>query len=581
MLRSMAARGVFYWLRVPISNIDLQLDEWILAIARLLLSICCLIAGFWAQNSLFPHAAKIAACAYLTYSLIVALTIRIYPNISPVVRIELHFVDLFWAAQLGIFISWPTMFYALFVFVALSTVLRWGFWEALLTCFCYQAILLTSCFQYRVSLPQLRHYQDQASIILDVFAFIVALLVIALLAEAKASHTQNYSTFRMLQRLRLESGLTEAMRVVLSEGLRMFGATQMMTLIHETSTGKLMLFRITSTHPVLESLELDASHQPEYFFPAPAASFRLSTARHLELPQFRCMTLESGKLNHCKANCGVPESFVREYPFRILLASSFPIQDEWAVRVFVIDPAALFNGSAGLRFLEHGVRSVTPLIKDLFLVRRLRTRTEAAVQSRVARELHDGVIQSLSGISMQLEEIRRQTGNAFAKGRDPLARIQQSISEEIAALRDFTQQLRTLQVDAGHFLEFITGLAVKFQCENGITTRFISDVVQVNLRPGVCTELARIVQEALVNVRKHSSATEVLVRLHRRDGAGVLAIMDNGRGFGFSGRREHSELQASGSGPVVIMERADAISGKVSIESAEGKGAMIEVTFPY
>jgi signal transduction histidine kinase len=54
--------------------------------------------------------------------------------------------------------------------------------------------------------------------------------------------------------------------------------------------------------------------------------------------------------------------------------------------------------------------------------------------------------------------------------------------------------------------------------------------------------------------------------------------MDNGRGFDFSGRLSHDELQASGKGPAVIMERARRIGGTLSIQSTRGEGACVEVT---
>ncbi len=60
----------------------------------------------------------------------------------------------------------------------------------------------------------------------------------------------------------------------------------------------------------------------------------------------------------------------------------------------------------------------------------------------------------------------------------------------------------------------------------------------------VCRELARIVQEALVNVRKHSQARQVLVRLAANNGSWKMVIEDDGRGFPFAGRLSQDELDA-------------------------------------
>jgi signal transduction histidine kinase len=87
-----------------------------------------------------------------------------------------------------------------------------------------------------------------------------------------------------------------------------------------------------------------------------------------------------------------------------------------------------------------------------------------------------------------------------------LAQIQKGIQEEISALREFTHQLHTLEIDSDHLLGYLSNLAAKFACENGISAKFVCDVEEAPLRPRVCGELARIMQEALVNVRKHSGA---------------------------------------------------------------------------
>ena len=65
----------------------------------------------------------------------------------------------------------------------------------------------------------------------------------------------------------------------------------------------------------------------------------------------------------------------------------------------------------------------------------------------------------------------------------------------------------------------------------------------------MCRELARIVQESLVNVRKHSGARNVMVRLALRAGNLQLTVEDDGRGFPFSGTMSEAELDATGKGP--------------------------------
>jgi signal transduction histidine kinase len=96
----------------------------------------------------------------------------------------------------------------------------------------------------------------------------------------------------------------------------------------------------------------------------------------------------------------------------------------------------------------------------------------------------------------------------------------------------------------------------------------------------VCRELARIAQEALVNVRKHSGAKQVTVQLLQEDGGWQLIVEDDGIGFPFSGRISQSELEASGKAPGIIRERVRLIQADLTIESKPGKGSRIEIFVP-
>jgi len=103
---------------------------------------------------------------------------------------------------------------------------------------------------------------------------------------------------------------------------------------------------------------------------------------------------------------------------------------------------------------------------------------------------------------------------------------------------------------------------------------------EIVLPSAVCRELARIVQEALVNVRKHSGARQVIVQLLQEEGGWQLVVEDDGTGFPFSGRISQSELEASGKAPAIIRERVRLIQADLTIESKPGTGSRIEVFVP-
>ena len=217
---------------------------------------------------------------------------------------------------------------------------------------------------------------------------------------------------------------------------------------------------------------------------------------------------------------------------------------------------------------------------NVYLLRRLRQRAGAVERARVARELHDRAVQSLIAMEMQVDVLRRQSEAQSTPLTSELGRIQGLLREEVLKLRELMQQMKSLDVDWQTLPRFLEDTTERFQRETGIQARYVQELDEVEMPQRGCRELARIVQEALVNVRKHSVARHVLVRLSSNETHWILVIEDNGKGFPFSGRFSGAELDQMGKGPMVIRERVRLIEGELTIESNPGRGSRLEVRVP-
>src|SRR5206468_571307 len=124
---------------------------------------------------------------------------------------------------------------------------------------------------------------------------------------------------------------------------------------------------------------------------------------------------------------------------------------------------------------------------------------------------------------MQLEALRRRPRQPAEVSRQVSA-VQDLVMGQVRELRDLTQQLEPSHISPHQLLPHLQGLVERFERETGIKARFISEVRDVTLSPPVCHELSRITQEALVNVRKHSGAANVIVRFTSEGGAPKLVI---------------------------------------------------------
>jgi two-component system nitrate/nitrite sensor histidine kinase NarX len=203
-------------------------------------------------------------------------------------------------------------------------------------------------------------------------------------------------------------------------------------------------------------------------------------------------------------------------------------------------------------------------------------------RARLAQHLHDGIIQSLIGLEMQIDLLRRTQTSSWNPHSllGELSRVQMLLHNEIANVREEMQRVKPLEVEPARLLDYMAGTVDRFRHEQGISASFAADCWEVFLPPRVCTEVARILQEALANVRKHSGAHNVLVRFARLNGHYKLCVEDDGCGFGFTGDLSYAELEASSICPLVIKEQVRTIGGELMIKSVKGSGARLEILIP-
>ena len=206
-----------------------------------------------------------------------------------------------------------------------------------------------------------------------------------------------------------------------------------------------------------------------------------------------------------------------------------------------------------------------------YLLHRLSRRAEAAERARVARELHDGAVQSLIAVEMQLDVLRRQAETSPMVVSGELGRIQGLLREEVLKLRELMQRMKSIDVDDRTFLNVVTDTVERFQRETGISACFVSDIEKLEMPQKICRELLRIVQEGLVNVRKHSGAHQVRVCLSSSPSHWSLSIEDDGKGF---------PLDQLGKGPMIIKERVGSIAGELTVASNPGLGTRLKIKVP-
>jgi len=210
----------------------------------------------------------------------------------------------------------------------------------------------------------------------------------------------------------------------------------------------------------------------------------------------------------------------------------------------------------------------------------LRARAIEAERSRISRDLHDGILQTLLSIEIQLDVLRRRVAASPDHAETALASLQHTVRNESAELRNFVTDLRPVRVQSADLVDLMRGFAERFRNESTLALDLLVDSAELRAPDRVCRELFQIYREALNNIKKHAKATHVVVKLSQDDSRLLLVVDDNGEGFSFAGKFTGDELDRLRLGPISIKERTRTVNGVLTVESNPGHGARLTIEIP-
>jgi PAS domain S-box-containing protein len=195
-------------------------------------------------------------------------------------------------------------------------------------------------------------------------------------------------------------------------------------------------------------------------------------------------------------------------------------------------------------------------------------------KSRIARELHDELAQSLTALKMDSIWLRDHLPEGDAEAQEKIAQMLAMLDTSVAAVRRIAADLRPLVLDDLGFGAAIEWVVQNFSQRTGLPCALKLDE-SLELQEPFATGVFRIVQESLANVAKHAHASRVEVEVRARGDHVLLRVQDDGIGFRPSAPRKPQSL-----GLVGLRERAQLMRGEVKVESSPGAGTRIEARIP-
>ena len=191
-------------------------------------------------------------------------------------------------------------------------------------------------------------------------------------------------------------------------------------------------------------------------------------------------------------------------------------------------------------------------------------------RSRLARDIHDTLAQSLTAIALQIETAMSQLDDGKGRARERLENALATTRSALDQARQSVTNLRSSPLGGKPLPRAVEALSREFTSETGILVE-VRRRGRCELPASMETELFRIVQEALANIRRHSGATRAEVEVRCGARRVSVTVRDNGRGF------DPNQSPEGSHGIDVMRERARLAGGTLEIQSGDA-GTLLQVS---
>jgi len=199
---------------------------------------------------------------------------------------------------------------------------------------------------------------------------------------------------------------------------------------------------------------------------------------------------------------------------------------------------------------------------------------------RVSREIHDGPAQAMANVVLKAELCEKLLNIDTNKTREELGNLKEIVRNSLKEVRRIIFDLRPMSLDDLGLIPTIERYSHRFTEDSGIEVEIIKLGESIEMDSLIQIACFRIIQESLNNVRKHSKADRVMIKIENSPQKISIIIKDNGVGFELDEINNSNNLSESGFGIIGMKERADVLNGKIDIFSNRGKGTKIILTIP-
>lgn len=192
---------------------------------------------------------------------------------------------------------------------------------------------------------------------------------------------------------------------------------------------------------------------------------------------------------------------------------------------------------------------------------------------RIARELHDGIGQQMSGLKLQFSNFVTQYLSNNSEEEKNAKKLLNIIDDSCSEVRSISHQMMPRSLKESGLVKALESMLEKSLNGSKIKYQFEHFRVDERFEKRIENSLYRICQELINNIMKHSKANQIHVQLFKNKSSLILIVEDNGIGF-------NSNEKKSGIGLLNMNSRIDTINGKINFESSPGSGTTATIRVP-
>ena len=231
--------------------------------------------------------------------------------------------------------------------------------------------------------------------------------------------------------------------------------------------------------------------------------------------------------------------------------------------------------------VEVVAREIGNSLDRLYVAERMRQLALREDRMRVSRDLHDGVLQALTGIRLDLQDLADSSGEPAT--HDRLLAAERALATEQRELRRFIDGLKPDVVQprepGGPLVTTLRDLTSRLSVEWKTPITLRVGPPDLSVEQPLAHPLRLMVHEAVINALKHGHPSRVAVAVEAVDSGLSVTVTDDGRGFPFRGRLDHDAVMHSDATPVTLRDRVAALNGRIAIDSG-ARGARVEIILP-